>query len=309
MFEEYGYNPDLIERYLKLFGKYETEQLLKADSNPLKKAIRVNTLNTEIEPCISRLEKKGFTFSKVKWCPGGFFVEKAKVALGATTEHLLGYYYIQDPSSMAPAFELSPSQTDVVLDMTAAPGGKTIHLAQIMKNRGVIVASDQDSDKIKAMRSNIERCGVTNALLIRMKAQEFVELGLKFDKVLLDAPCTGEGTISKNPERKTTLQLKDFEHYAGVQRELIDVANHVLKPGGILLYSTCSLAPEENEMQVEYAVEKLGFEVLNLKNKFVSEGMTEFFGKQHPEYLKRCGRFFPHKHGTQGFFMAKLKKK
>jgi NOL1/NOP2/sun family putative RNA methylase len=209
---------------------------------------------------------------------------------------------------MAPAIELSPSVIDKVLDMTAAPGGKTTHLAQLMKNKGVIVAVDQDADKMKAMRSNIQRCGVTNTILIRTKAQELVELGIKFDKILLDAPCTGEGTISKNPERKKSLILEEFKKYASIQSELIGVAKELLNPGGILLYSTCSLAPEENELQVEYAVEKLGFELLSLKNKFASKGFTLFFGENHPKYLERCGRFFPHVHNTQGFFMAKLKK-
>jgi len=308
MFNEYGYNPELINRYIGLFGKNETTQLLEANERILKKSIRINTLKTDSEECISRLEQKGFKFSRVNWCPDGFTVQNEPSSIGATTEYLLGHYYIQDPASMAPAIELSPSATDYVCDMTAAPGGKTTHLAQLMKNKGVIVASDQDSDKMKALRSNIQRCGVTNTILLRTKAQELSELGIKFDAVLLDAPCTGEGTIFKNPERRKTLKLEDFKTYSEVQTELIAVAKEILKPGGILLYSTCSLAPEENELQVEYAVEQLGFELLNLKNKFCSKGLTRFFGKQHPDYLEKCGRFFPHRHNTQGFFMAKLKK-
>ncbi|MDD5182386.1 MAG: RsmB/NOP family class I SAM-dependent RNA methyltransferase [Candidatus Nanoarchaeia archaeon] len=308
MFEEYGYNPEIIERYLHMFGTSETEKLLKANSEPLKKAIRVNTLRTDIKTCCSRLEHKGFRLSRVNWCNEGFFVDLTSASLGATTEHLLGYYYIQDATSMAPAIELSPSEKDYVLDMTAAPGGKTTHLAQLMKNKGIIVASDHDPEKMKALRNNIQRCGVTNTILLNIKAQELVELGVKFDKVLLDAPCTCEGTFSKNTERKKTLVLDEFKKYSDIQRELIGIAKEVLKPGGVLLYSTCSLAPEENELQVEYAVEKLGFEVLNLKNQFASKGFTKFFDEQHPKYLEKCGRFFPHRHNTQGFFMAKLKK-
>jgi NOL1/NOP2/sun family putative RNA methylase len=308
MFSEYGYNPQLIERYMRLFGKEETALLLAANDAPMKKSIRINTLKIDAEECISILEKKGFHCSPIKWCPDGFIVDKEPSSIGATTEYLLGYYYIQDPASMAPAIELSPSETDYVCDMTAAPGGKTTHLAQIMNNQGVIVASDQDSEKIKALRSNIQRCGVTNTILMQTKAQELVALGIKFDKILLDTPCTGEGTIHKTPERRKTLKIEDFKTYSAIQKELIAVAKEMLKPGGILLYSTCSIAPEEDEMQVEYAVEKLGFELLNLKNKFCSHGFTKFFGEQHPAYLEKCGRFFPHRHNTQGFFMAKLKK-
>jgi len=308
MFKTYGYNPDLIERYVSLLGKKQTLELLQANEKPMKKAIRINTIKTDVKKCIGRLEKKGFKFSKVKWCEEGFIVEKEPRSIGATTEYLMGYYYVQDSASMAPPVELSPSKEDMVSDMTAAPGGKTTHIAQIMDNKGVIVATDMDKRKIKALRSNIQRCGVENTVLIRMKAQEFADLGVKFDKILLDAPCTGEGTISKNPGRKKSLKLEDFEKYSKIQKELLGITKKILKPGGILLYSTCSLAPEENEMQVEYAVENLGFEVLNLKNKQASKGFTEFFGKEHPKYLEKCKRFFPHKHDAQGFFMAKLRK-
>lgn len=308
MFEKYGYNADIVQRYVSLFGKNQTQELLEANDRPLKKAIRINTLKIDVRSCIHRLEKKGFMFSRIPWCSEGRIVDEEPVSIGATTEYLMGYYYVQDPASMVPAIELSPAEHDVVADMTAAPGGKTTHLAQLMKNKGVIVAVDQDKNKMHALISNIQRCGAENVLSIRMKAQELVDLGLKFDKILLDTPCTGEGTISKNPDRRKSLKLEDFKKYSDIQKELLAVSKKILKPGGILVYSTCSLAPEENEMQVEYAVENLGFEVLNLKNKEASKGMSEFFGNKHPQYLEKCRRFFPHKHNTQGFFAAKLRK-
>lgn len=308
MFEEFGYNLFLIKRYLDIFGRENTRKFLEANKKKLPKAIRVNTLRTDVSTCIKRLEEKGFVFSKIKWCDYGYIVREEPFSIGATPEYLLGMYYIQDATSMVPAIELSPAKNETVLDMTAAPGGKTTHLSQIMENTGVIVAVDMNKEKMRALRSNIQRTGSENVFALRMRAEEITSLGLKFDKILLDAPCTGEGTIRKNPDRRKTINEKEIKRYAEKQKELIKTANKVLKPGGILVYSTCSLSPEENEMQVEFAVEKLGFKILNLKNKFCLKGISKIFGKKHKDYLSNCGRFYPHIHNTQGFFVAKLKK-
>jgi NOL1/NOP2/sun family putative RNA methylase len=298
MFDSYNYNPFLIAQYIRALGNEETAKLLAANEKPLTKAIRVNTLLTDVTTCIKRLEEKGFVFSKVRWCSEGYTVMKEPFSIGATPEHLLGYYFVQDPSSMAPAIELSPAENETVLDMAAAPGGKTTHLAQIMGNHGTIVAVDINKDKMRALRSNIQRCGVENAITLRMEANELTSLGIRFDKILLDAPCTGEGTIRKNPERRKTIDEKEVDEYSAKQQKMLKVASSVIKPGGILVYSTCSLLPQEDELQVKYAVEKLGFELLGLKNKFCAPGIG----------LKQCGRFYPHIHDTQGFFIAKLKK-
>jgi NOL1/NOP2/sun family putative RNA methylase len=298
MFDSYNYNPFLIAQYIRAFGNEETAKLLAANEKPLPRAIRINTLLTDVGSCVKRLEEKGFVFSKVKWCSEGYIVKKEPFSIGATPEHLLGYYFVQDPSSMVPAIELSPAENETVLDMAAAPGGKTTHLAQIMGNHGTIVAVDINKEKMRALRSNIQRCGVENVLTLRMKANELTSLGIRFDKILLDAPCTGEGTIRKNPERRKTIDEKEVDEYSAKQQEMLKIAGLVIKPGGILVYSTCSLLPQEDEQQVKYAVEKLGFELLGLKNKFCAPGIN----------LKQCGRFYPHIHDTQGFFIAKLKK-
>lgn len=308
MFERYNYNSKLIDRYISLFGKKETQQLLKYNELPLPKSIRVNTLKIGVKECIKRLSKKGFKFTKIPWCNTGFVVNKSRYSIGATTEYLLGYYYIQDPSSMAPATELNPTKEDLVLDMNAAPGGKTTHLAQLMKNSGAIIAVDKNQEKLRELKRNIERCGVENVITINMDATKIEKLNLKFDKILLDVTCTGEGTIRKNPQRKKTLQIKDFQHYSNIQNTLLKTASKVIKKGGILLYATCAMSPEENEMQIEYAVEELGFKVLPIRTKQASKGMTRFFGEEHKAYLSKTGRFYPHIHDTQGFFMAKLKK-
>jgi NOL1/NOP2/sun family putative RNA methylase len=308
MFEEFGYNPELIRRYVSLFGENFTKELLEANNKQPKKAIRINTLRVTPEKCLNRLHEKGFAFKKVPWCNYSFWLEKSKFSIGATTEILLGYYYLQEPASLIPVLELDPKPTDLVADMTAAPGGKTTHLAQLMQNKGCIIAADINSESMSALRSNLQRMGIENTITIRMDAKELDSLNLKFDKILLDAPCTGEGTIIKDSQRKKSLQVEEFSQFAQLQKDLIKAAHRCLKPGGILVYSTCSLAPEENEENIIFAAEKLGMGVIGLKNQFILPGITKWFHKSGPDYLKKCGRLFPNTHGTQGFFVAKLLK-
>ena len=277
-------------------------------SKPPKKAIRINTLKMSVSKCLERLKKKGFEFSRIPWMNYAFFVEKEPTPLAATIEHLAGYFYIQDAASMLPPLELSPKKGDIVLDMTASPGGKTTHLSQIMENKGVILASDIDKRRMKALIYNTTRMGVENMVAIRTDARKIKEFGVTFDKILLDAPCSSDGTIGKNPRLKKELSQNDYLKYPLLQKELIKSAKSVLNPGGSLIYSTCSTAPEENEEVVNYAVENLGFKLMPLKNKkYLRSGMTEFFGRKYKSYLKKCGRVEPFKYNTQAFFLAKLK--
>ena len=308
MFEEYGYNNFLIERYLKLFGKEETRQLLEANELILKKSIRINTLKITVKDCVSRLEKKGFVLSEIPWCSYGFVVEKSKFSIGATPEFLLGYYYVQDTTSMIPAIELDPKPGEIIADVAAAPGGKTTHLAQMMQNKGIIIAADINLNKMKALRSNVQRCGVTNVIALNNDVESLGKFDIKFDKILLDAPCSAEGAIIKIKERRETIKPEDFKYYSDKQKSIVDIVKTMLKKGGILVYSTCSIAPEENELVIEHAL-KNGFDILETSNKHCSQGLTEFFGEKHDPRLTKCCRFYPHKHGTQGFFVAKLRKR
>lgn len=307
MFDNYGYSGFLIERYLKLFGKEETQKLLEANEKTLKKAIRINTLKISVNDCLNRLKEKGFVFSNVPWCDYGFIVEKSPFSIGATTEFLLGYYYVQDSTSMVPPIELEPKPGEIVADIAAAPGGKTTHIAQLMQNKGIIIAADINLKKMKALRSNVQRCGITDVIALNAEANELSKLDIKFDKILLDAPCSAEGAIIKVKERRNTIKPGDFEYYSEKQKSLVDTAGRMLRKNGILVYSTCSIAPEENELVVEHALRN-GFEILELSNKHCSPGLAEFFGKKHDSRLSKCCRFYPHIHNTQGFFVAKLRK-
>jgi NOL1/NOP2/sun family putative RNA methylase len=209
---------------------------------------------------------------------------------------------------MIPVQILDPKPGEIILDLAAAPGGKTTQIAQFMKNKGVTVAIDINRRRIKSLRSNLSRCGVYNTLIIRMDGRQISDLGLKFDKVLLDAPCTGEGLIPRDPTRKTSRGLNDIQYVAKLQKSLIDAALGCLKPGGSLVYSTCAIAPEENEFVIDHALKNDDIHVTKLNLNRGSPAFASIFGETLHPSIKEARRLYPHKDGTEGFFICKLQK-
>jgi len=293
------YSDFLQERYERLFSEDEIEKL----NLPLKQAIRVNTLRTSEGELVPRLEEKGVALEKVPWTKNGYFVKESPFSIGATPEYLLGYYFVQDPASMYICEVLGPGKNDTILDMAAAPGGKTTYLSQIMENSGVVVAIDINRQRMKSLRSNITRLGIENVIAVRTDALKAKQLGLEFDKVLLDAPCTGTGTVSKNPEAKEKDE-GDVETCTVIQKSLLETAYGVLKKDGILVYSSCSYLPEEGELMIQYALDELGFKMAEVP--YGSEAFTDCYGTKVSSEMGLAKRFYPHIHGTQGFFVAKL---
>jgi NOL1/NOP2/sun family putative RNA methylase len=266
--------------------------------------VRVNTLKIGQNALIQRLKDKGFSV-KTTDVPDCLEITAEPYSIGASAEHLLGYFYIQDKSSMIPALALAPVPGDTVIDMAASPGGKTTHIAQLVQNEGLIVAIEKDPLRMPGLRVNLGRCGVRNVSLFEMDALEVGRLNLKADKVLLDAPCTGEGVIAKDRTRKTSRELSDIIFCAGQQQELIDAACTVLKPGGTLVYSTCSFAPEEDEAVVDYAIKKHGMKVEPIP--YGSPAITSFGSLKFNQEVANARRMFPHIHRTTGFFVARLR--
>lgn len=305
MFEEYGYNKEIIERYISLIGKQETKKLLEANEKKLPTWIRVNTLKISKEELIKRLSKKGYEFSEDKRCKDVLKVLKQPFKVGTTNEYLMGYYYIQDITSALCVQELNPLKSEIILDGAAAPGGKTTHISQLMENQGIVLAVDKNLKKMKALRFNLERLGIKNTIAVRMDLKEIKDLGIKFNKILLDVPCSGEGVIMKDLERKKTLTMGEIKKYSELQKKFIDSAFEVLEKNGILVYSTCSLAPEENEENIDYAVKKYNFKTEKVKHG--SPAFSEAFGKKYSKQVLNCRRFWP-QDGTQGFFTAKLRR-
>src|ERR671915_2054762 len=199
--------------------------------------IRVNTLKTSKVELMKRLLSKGFEL-KSTVMPEVLAVKKAPLVTGATTEYLLGHYYIQDLSSCmaVDALDITPGQ--LVLDVAAAPGGKTTFMAQKMNNSGAIIALEPNERRARSMSFNIMRCGVYNTSIFKMDGLHASKFGMKFDRVLLDAPCSCEGVIAKDVTRKTSHTPQDVDYCSRMQEKLIEVAVRCVKPSGILLYST-----------------------------------------------------------------------
>ena len=205
-----------------------------------------------------------------------------------------GLFYAQSLPSMVVARVLEPREGEVIIDMAAAPGGKTSHMAQLMENRGEIIAIDKSSNRLKKMEDELKRLGVKNVRPIRMDARKLPELGIEADKILLDAPCTALGIRPKLWETRTPREIEATARY---QRAFIRAAIKTLRKGGVLVYSTCTLSYEENEANVRFMIEK-GLK-LEEQGIFIGSHGIDIDGVQ---------RFYPNRHLTQGFFIARLRK-
>lgn len=301
-----GYSKEFAERYFDLWGE-RALSIAEAMERSLPRCFRVNTLRTKISTITKIMNKKGFQFKRISWAREGFCLTREPFSITSTPEYLGGLIYIQEASSMYPPVALEPKPGEIIADMAAAPGGKTSYIAQLMENKGVIYAFDVGGDRLKETRLNLSRLGVTNTLLIHKSSLYMGELGIEFDKILLDAPCTGSGTIHKNPERKANRTIEDVKFCQNLQMQMIKVALENLKIGGVLVYSTCSLEPEENEFVIQWALDN--FDITLLPLRFGEPALTSPFDIELSSELAKARRFYPDEHNTSGFFVAKVQKK
>ncbi|MBC8501435.1 MAG: RsmB/NOP family class I SAM-dependent RNA methyltransferase [DPANN group archaeon] len=290
-----------LKRYEELGEKFNPEKI------KLKTSLRVNTLKISEKELISRLEKEKVVLKKIPFLDYGYYCE-ADFSLGATPEYLQGYYYLQEAASQIPVMILKPSPNDLVLDMSAAPGGKTTQITSYMNNKGTIIALDNNVNRLEALRNNIERLGVKNVIIYKKDSRFVDDLEITFDKILLDAPCSGNFADEKNWFKIKTLE--GIKEIARLQRELLKAAVKVLKKNGVLVYSTCSLEPEENELNINWLLSKYDDLELEELNVSISDfGLVNVFDQKLNTKIKKCRRFWPHKIGTQGFFIAKIRRK
>lgn len=307
--KEYGYLPYMIERYLFLWGEEETLEFLKACENPIQTSIRLNTLKSTLKATRAKLEQKGIHLKPIPWIEEGFFVDFGNYSPGAVFEHLQGQYYVQGVPSMTVVKSLDPHPEEVIMDLAAAPGGKTTHIAQLMKNKGLLMAVEQDKVRISSLISNVRRCGVKIALILRGDAKKVDQIGIRPIKILLDAPCSGEGLIPLDPTRKTSKTMADIRFCATRQDKMLESAIKLLKPGGDIVYSTCSIAPEENEFVIDEILRKHPeLQIIPINLEYGIEGYTKPYGVQVNESMNLTRRFLPHKHGLEGFFICKMTK-
>lgn len=287
-----------VERYKNLT---DIDVFLDISLKPLRKTIRVNTLKTSINEI-----KKRMKLEPIPWCETGFFIEG--YAIGNTLEHYLGYIYLQGAASMIPPVVLNPQKDELILDMCASPGSKTSQMAAMMENTGLIVANDNSMERLKPLTLNLQRCGVSNTVFTRMEGRWFKDL--QFDRILVDAPCSGIGTIRKSFKTIQIWNPNFSRMMCGIQRQLLSTAVQVLKDDGALVYSTCTLEPEEDEGVVDSILQKypeLKLEKISLDIKH-GEVVEEFEGKTYTSEVSKCLRIWPQDNDTEGFFIAKFKK-
>lgn len=239
----YGYSEYLAEKLYHLFSPSEAFDFFEANESARPMVIRTNTLRTNRRDLASALINRGVTLEPVgKWSKVGLQIFESNVPLGATPEYLAGHYIIQAASSFLPVMALAPQENERVLDMSAAPGGKTTHMAALMRNTGSIFANDMSKSRAKGLVGNIHRLGCRNTIVCNYDAREFPKPIGGFDRVLLDAPCSGTGVIAKDASVKTNKTEKDFMVLPHTQKQLllaaIDSVNHNSKTGGYLVYST-----------------------------------------------------------------------
>jgi 16S rRNA (cytosine1407-C5)-methyltransferase len=299
--------------YRKILGEKRAEIFFDFCQRPLKKCVRVNPLKYTNKKFEALAALKNWSVSPIPWCNTGYFLEREKedrTPLGNISEHLLGGLYIQEASSMLPITALFYGHENInfsgkkVCDVASAPGSKTTQLAGEMNGKGVLVSNELSASRLKALYSNIERCGVDNVLLTNYDGENLCNLLPEtFDFLLLDAPCTGEGTIRKNKDALQNWTELDAPRMGNLQKKLITSAFTSLKPGGEMVYSTCTLARAENEEVVEFLQKKFPEEVEIIPLGGLFEGAKK---SQTPEGFL-C--IWPEIFDSEGFFVAKIRKK
>ncbi len=284
-----------VDRYKKLGWTYK-------EIKP-KPSIRINTVNSNRDIVVKRLESLGIVLERIPFLEDGYWISKSKFSVGATAEYLLGLYSIQEAAAQIPATLFTGLEEKTVLDACASPGGKTVQLANLMNNSGVIVALEIKRRKLFTLSNQLERSRVRNTVVYHMDAREASRLNVKFDRVLLDVPCSGNYVTDKDWFNKRTLE--DVKRNARRQRQILAEAVKVTKDDGEIVYSTCSLEPEENELNIDWATRTLNLHVEEIKCHG-EKALTNVFGKQLDPSVEKCKRIWPEQ--TQGFFVCKLKK-
>ena len=287
------------EFFLKRYRELGEE--IKQVSNP--KALRINTLRISEEKLLQILKAKGVELEKVPYLEYGYIIKKSNFSLGATKEHLLGYFYIQESASQIPVQILDPKQNESIIDCCASPGGKTTQISQILNNKGTVYAYEMRDKRIPALVINLERMGVVNVVVFN---KDVLSAKGSFDKILVDAPCSGNyaGDSEWFEKRDYEGIMKSQE----IQRKILGKAVELAKKGGIIVYSTCSLEPEENEINIDWILKKGNVDVEETGLEIGDEGLTEAFGQKLDNRISKCRRFWPYKTGTEGFFVCKLRK-
>jgi NOL1/NOP2/sun family putative RNA methylase len=297
---------DVLSRYEPLVE--DMSAFRAACERPLPRSVRVNTIKATIEQSKQALDEAGIAYDPAEWHPGLFRLPEAQA--GGNWPYVHGWLHGQEEVSALPARVLDPQPGERVWDACAAPGSKTSQLGALMDDTGLLVATDANIGRIAALRSNAERLGLTNLAITHENARNHSLkpfAGERYDRALVDVPCSCEGTIRKNPDTLDEWSLDRVEDIAGVQQGILERAIQVTRDGGAVVYSTCTFAPEENEAVLDAVLDSQPCRLVEFEIPLDSSpGVTGWQDRRFDETVRRAKRIYPHHNDTGGFFCAKL---
>ncbi|MCU0642128.1 MAG: RsmB/NOP family class I SAM-dependent RNA methyltransferase [archaeon] len=310
----YEMKPAFRERMEKLLpDKEDFSAFEKIVHTQPKNFIRCNTLKVSPDELMKRLNKKWRVVQPYSEYPEIMLIDQvlAPGELGNSIEHLLGYYYVQEVCSMMSPLALEAKPKEIILDLCASPGSKTSQIAAKMENSGTLIANDLKLDRLKILSANLERNGITNSIVTQRDAvalcANLSKMNFKFDRILVDAPCSGEGTLRSSPKTFLMWNEKVINNFSRQQKKFVAYALKCLKVNGVLVYSTCTHAPEEDEEVMDFAIKNfpVKIETLNLPLK-CRPGITEWYGRSYSNEVKKACRIYPHDNDSEGFFVCKM---
>ena len=314
---------DIKDPFLKRMQKILSDKkdyscYLESLKTPSLKSIRCNTLKISPEKLKKRLKKWKI---EQPWKNNPeIMIIKSEISpgeLGRSLEHQLGYYYVQELSSCLPIISLNPEPNETFLDLCASPGSKTTQASAKMENTGTIIANEMSFSRMPVLAANLQRCGCTNVMITKKEgsalANKFIKQGYKFDKILVDAPCSGEGTLRSKPKTPKMWNPNTITYLCSVQKQLLTNTFHLLNKGGEMIYSTCTHAPEENEEVADWFLNKfegkIKVEKISLPKELkLHRGMTSWQKKKFSKEMEKAVRVYPQDNDTDGFFLIKFKK-
>ncbi|VVB70949.1 tRNA (cytosine(49)-C(5))-methyltransferase [uncultured archaeon] len=291
---------DPLERYREIVPDYSGFRAIQ--SLPLYSSGRINLLKIERASLLESLKAHEVGYKIFDWYPLGLKLDIESP--GKLMENLLGYLHIQEELSMVPPLILDPQPGERILDLCASPGSKTSQISQMMQNKGLVIANEPSLARVAPLRSNCERLGVMNVAITRYDGRRFPHG--PFDRILVDAPCSSEGRERRGPGVLARSSINRSLDLQKLQIGLLKNALRLAKPGGVVVYSTCTYAPEENELVVETALSEARLEKISIPGLKECPGITVWSGRQMDESLRRCARYYPHINDTGGFFVARL---
>ena len=295
----------IIERYSHLTDC--SKKFAETINEPLKQSFRINPLKGNKNEILNRIKKFDSKIEKVDWCDNAFTTNLKN--LGSSIQHFSGHIYIQELTSMIPPLIVDGEiEEKKIIDCCAAPGSKTTQIAGMMRNKGHIIANDVRHTRIKSLRGNLDRLGITNTTVTLRDFKSFPNT--EADVYFVDAPCSSEGTIRKKNAVTRKWKEQDYERFSKNQKGLLRKACQMAPRGSTIVYSTCTFAPEENENVVNEIINEENVEMQDIKlnGLKMSKGITNWKEKDYDMSIEKCVRIWPHHNNTDAFFLARIMK-